>query len=369
MVPVAASALLIALGALLIVVILQDAFETVVLPRRVQRPVSLSRYFLFLSWLPGKALAYRFKNPSRREAFLAYFGPLELIGLLIIWVIGCIIGYGLIYRGLRLSPGFGDDLFFSGSTFTTVGIATLPVSTGWLRLIAVAESGSGLAFVALIVAYLPSLQQSFSRREYQLAMLDEWAGSPPAAGELLRRLGGSSEATVVSFFEQWERWAAEVLESHLSYSVLAYFRSQHDNQSWVAGLATILDSSAVICAAGAPDVIAWPAFRAFAMARHAAVDICQVLGAKPRPPRPGHWREDGMEQALSAGETWVSVSRVDFEEGMRQQRELYEPYLAALSEHLLMALAPFSPPPGAVSAWQITAWDRAPGLKLRGRRR
>jgi hypothetical protein len=366
--PAAASALSVAFGVLLILVMLQDAFETVVLPRRVQRPVSLGRYFLFLTWLPGKAAAHKFKKPSRREAFLAYFGPLELIGLLIVWVIGCIIGYGLVYRGIAPSQGFGDQLFFSGSTFTTVGIATLPASTGLIRAIAVGESGTGLAFVALIVAYLPSLQQSFSRRESQLAMLDEWAGSPPAAGELLRRLGGSSELTVVSFFEQWERWAAEVLESHLSYSVLAFFRSQHGNQSWVAGLATILDSASVICAAGAPDVIAWPAFRAFAMARHAAVDICQVVGAAPRPPRPGHWRDDGMEEALGAAEPWLSASRVDFVERMRQQRELYEPYLAALSEHLLMALPPFGPPPGAAAAWQLTAWDRAPGLQLRRRR-
>lgn len=365
----AASALSVVLGVLLILLMLEDAFETIVLPRRVRRPISLGRYFLFLSWLPGKTLARLIKHPGRRESFLSYFGPSELIALLILWVIGCVVGYALIYLGLVPGRGFGYYLFFSGSTFTTVGFATLPASTGWTHAVSVAESATGLAFVALIVAYLPSLQQSFSRREAQLVMLDEWAGSPPSAEALLLRLETSSELTAVTFFEQWERWAAEVLESHLSYPVLAYFRSQHDDHSWVAGLATILDTTAVAVAAGAPEVVAWPAYRAFAIARHASVDICQILGAEPRPPRDGHWTDVPEEQARRAAEPWMSVSAIDFAERMRQERELYEPYIAALSEHLLMVLPPFTPPAGALPAWQRTAWERAPGLQLRHRHR
>src|SRR5262249_61031073 len=111
--------------------------------------------------------------------------------------------------------------------------------------------------------------------------LDQWGGSPPGAVELLRRGAANGElASVTGLLETWERWAAELLESHLSYPVLAYFRSQHEHESWLSALTSILDLSSLVLA-GVEGVSTWQARRTFAISRHAVVDLAQVLHIPP----------------------------------------------------------------------------------------
>ena len=167
---------------------------------------------------------------------------------------GLIIGFALLHwsLGTALSAsgaGFGDYLYFSGTTFFTLGYGDLVAAGRTGRALSVAEAGLGFIFLAVIVSYLPVLYQAFSRREISILLLDARAGSPPTAGELLRRLAGERNPFVAApFLIEWERWAAELLESHLSFPVLSFYRSQHENQSWVGALAAILDTSALLIA-------------------------------------------------------------------------------------------------------------------------
>src|SRR4029079_19535049 len=103
----------------------------------------------------------------------------------------------------------------------------------------------GFSFLALVIGYLPVFYQSLSRREVLISMLDDRAGSPPSAGEALRRAAQARDLDrLPALLAEGERWAAEVLESHLSYPVLSFYRSQHDNQSWVVTLTALLDTAA-----------------------------------------------------------------------------------------------------------------------------
>src|SRR5207249_10659172 len=155
----------------------------------------------------------------------------------------------------------------------TLGYGDVVPTGAWGRSLAVAEAGIGFGFLAVVISYLPVLYQAFSRREITISLLDARAGSPPSAGELLRRLAHArSLAGVGPLLVEWERWSAELLESHLSFPVLSYYRSQHDNQSWVAALTTILDTSALLIA-GVDGPDGHQARLTFAMARHAAVDL------------------------------------------------------------------------------------------------
>ncbi len=183
----------------------------------------------------------------------------------------------------------GDDrfttyLYFSGTTFFTLGYGDVVPTAAWGRALSVAQAGLGFGFLAVVLSYLPVLYQAFSRREITISLLDARAGSPPTAGELLRRLAaGRGLAGLGPLLAEWERWAAELLESHLSYPVLSYYRSQHDNQSWVGALTAVLDTSALLIA-GVDGPDGYQARLTFAMARHAAVDLSMVSETPPRPP-------------------------------------------------------------------------------------
>src|SRR5207248_1750142 len=156
----------------------------------------------------------------------------------------------------EVDSSFTAYVYFSGTTFFTLGYGDLVPTGAWGRALSVAEAGIGFGFLATIISYLPVLYQTFSRREITISLLDARAGSPPTAGEFLRRLADAKAVAGTGvLLADWERWAAELLESHLSYPVLSYYRSQHDNQSWVATLTMILDTSALVIAGvnGADD--------------------------------------------------------------------------------------------------------------------
>jgi len=279
-------------GLAITLIVLLYAFETVILPRRVTQRFRLSRLFYRVTWVLFSSVARRIRSVGRRDNFLALYGPFSLISLLAIWASSLVLGFAMLQWSLHLeiiSPDpdrevtFFTYLYLSGSSFFTLGYGDVLPLTPLARGLAVVESGSGLSFLALVIGYLPALNSAFSVREVHVSLLDERAGSPPTALELLRRhYQGDDVAGIDLILHDWERWTAELLESHLSYPVLGYFRSQHDNQSWVAALTMILDASALVVV-GMNNSSARQAQLTFAMARHAAVDLTQVLGTKPRP--------------------------------------------------------------------------------------
>ena len=292
----------------LIVVIFIDSFETMVLPRRVRHSYRLARAYYLPAWILWRAVGKIFPVGRSRHSFLSIFGPLSLLGLVIVWATGLIVGFALLHWSLEtaISIGQASDthftayLYFSATTFFTLGYGDL-VPTGALgRTLGVFEAAIGFGLLALVISYLPVLYQAFSRREIIISMLDARAGSPPSAGEFLRRLGGArAVAAASSLLADWERWAAELLESHLSYPVLSYYRSQHDNQSWVAALTMILDTSALLIA-GVDGSDGYQARLTFAMARHAAVDLGLVFDKRPLPPTADRLPADELERLLKS---------------------------------------------------------------------
>ncbi|MBF6613106.1 MAG: two pore domain potassium channel family protein [Chloroflexi bacterium] len=354
------------LGLLLILGTLWDAFETIVLPRRVTRRFRLAKFFYRLLWVPWAAVGRR-RDGTFRETFLSYFGPLSLLMLLTIWAIALIVGFAFLQYSLGsdlASPDgpstLGMDLYMSGTTFFTLGFGDVVPRDTLPRIVAVVESGTGFAFLGLIIGYVPATTQAFSRREISVSMLDERAGSPPSALELIRRGSGADVSTIAQFLYNWEGWSAELLDSHLSYPILCYFRSQHDNQSWVAGLTTILDA----CALGMVGIGDAPIHQAqltFAIARHAAVDLSQILSVAPEAPAQDRLPPDDLAKMRAVlAESGIHLrGGPEADEKLAYLRTMYEPYVNALSNLLLMALPPWIPAEDAHDAWQTTSWEYA----------
>lgn len=344
---------------------LWDTFEVIVLPRRVTRRFRWSRFSTRLSWKWYSTLVLRVRQRGRREAYFSFFGPLSVIMLLVTWAAALILGFGLLHwafgsslLGPEGAGGFGTDLYMSGTTFFTLGLGDVVPRSGAARVMAVAEAGVGFGFLALVISYLPVLYQSFSRREVRISLLDAWAGSPPAAAELLRRLGGDGQIALLGpFLEEWERWSAELLETIISYPILALFRSQHDNQSWLGALTMILDTCALAVSSieGAPSRT--PSLT-FAMARHAVVDLAQILNAPPRPLKADRLPPADLQRLRVLLREAGVVVREDraAEARLADLRAMYEPYVNALSQRLLMDLPPWMAVPGARDNWQRTPW-------------
>src|SRR5262252_3915886 len=235
-----------AVGVAIFLIVLWDAFEAIILPRRVTRRFRLARVFYKTTWKFWRFVT-RAATRKGRETLLSFFGPLSLLVLVAVWAVGLILGFGLMQYGAGSAvttggnpPGFATDIYLSGTTFFTLGLGDVVPRTALARFLVVAEAGFGFGFLAAVIGYLPFIYGAFAKREVNISLLDSRAGTPPTAGELLRRHSFTNGDEVLrDLFKDWEQWCAQLMESHLSYPVLAYFRSQHDNQSWIASLTAI----------------------------------------------------------------------------------------------------------------------------------
>ena len=355
-------------GVFLIFIILMDAFETVVLPRRIRRNFRIASWFYKTTWGFWLRIGRHIQSVNRREGFLAYFGPLSLLVLLGFWAIGLIFGFACVQYGLgeHVSLGsetitFGKVLYMSGETFFTLGYGDITPTNAAARTLAVFEAGMGFAFLGVVVGYLPVIYNSFNIREIEIALLDARAGSPPSAAEFLGRLGCCPEQTVLDeIFRDWERWCADLLSSHISYPVLVFFRSQHPNQSWLSALTTMLDVTALVIT-GVDGIHPEQAKLTFAMARHAVVDLAQVVKAQYSSDDAGRLSPEDLQKLRNH----LIEHGVNFYDGadaaqrIADFRILYEPYLYALSRRLLMTLPPWVHPEHKKDNWQGGPWDRA----------
>ncbi len=352
-------------GLLLLLTVLRDAFESIVLPRQVGRRWRLTSVFYRTAWRCWRAIAVRLHG-SVRETALGVFGPLSLLLLLALWAFGIVVAFAMLQwsagSAMRITghlPGVLDDLYVSGTTFFTLGLGDVTPDHTMAKVLVVCEAGLGFAFLAVVIGYMPVIYQAFSRREVGIALLDARAGSPPAAGELLRR-HGPSDADLVRMLVDWERWCAEVLESHLSYGVLGYFRSQHRNQSWLMALTTILDTSALVMV-GFEGSCARQARLTFAMARHAAVDLAQVHRVS-EPAAPIERLSDATFRTLLRQLESVGF-RFDHAVAARELgdlRLLYEPYITALSRGLLLPLPAWTGASSHHDNWEAAPWKHLP---------
>ena len=351
----------------LILIVLWDAFEVIILPRRVRRKFRLTRFFYRGTWRPWSAVAKRISSNDRRELLLSFYGPVSLLFLLSMWAAGLVLGFACLYRSLEIpikmedgGTGFLTYLYFSGSTFFTLGLGDVLTRSWTGRLLTVLEAGMGLGFLAIVIGYLPVLYQAFSRRELNISLLDARAGSPSTAAELLRRhFDGDQFVELSAFLREWERWAAELLESHLSYPVLAYYRSQHTNQSWLGALTTILDATTLVMV-GIDGTPAHQAQLTFAIARHAVADLSHVFNTKPQsPPKDRLPPEELGRMRSNLGRNGIFLQDGDAAvQKLNTLRRMYEPYVHALSEYLLMPLPSWEVALRSADNWQTSAWER-----------
>jgi hypothetical protein len=360
-------------GVALILIVLGDAFETIVLPRRVTRSISLARLFYQSTWLFWSTVVRSIFLGKRQETFLSWYGPLSLLLLLIFWATGLVIGFALVHwasgSAIKTPEGaanFSTYLYLSGTTFFTLGMGDVIPNTTLGRGLIAFEAGMGFGFLALVIGYLPVLNQSFSRREVNISLLDTRAGSPPTAAEMLRRHShdhGMEE--LQQLFHEWERWSADLLESHLSYPVLAYFRSHHDNQSWLGALTAILDASAfaIVSLEGPCER---QAQLTFAITRHAIVDLAQVFNCPPRKPKHDRLSPDELARMrIILTEAGLKPRGGDIvDQKLSELRRMYEPYVYSLSNYLRIAIPPWVPKAGRIDNWQTSAWGRSTGFQI-----
>lgn len=280
-----ASILVFLLGMMLVSFTLFSAVRMVVLPRGEN--VWLTRMFFQFVFRVFRVRLRRMNDYEAIDHLLAYFAPISLILLPILWVILCIIGFMLIFWAIGVRP-MGQAFLLSGSSLLTLGFA--PVATFWETFFAFIAAAVGLGIVALLIAYLPTMYSAFSKREVAVTLLEVRAGSPPSAITMIERyfrihnLAGISEQ-----WRMWETWFSELEESHTTFAPLPFFRSPQSNRSWITASGAVLDAAALTNAVlDIPhDANADLCIRAGYLALRKIADLFSIKhNAKPKPDDP-----------------------------------------------------------------------------------
>jgi len=231
--------------------VLWDVFQTVVVPRPTPGVYRISRWIVRGSWRLVRILAGR-KRASAQDPLLGMFGPAIALLMLLSWLVGLIFGYGLVLYGLghEIEPvidEIGTGMFFAAESLLTIGYGEITAHGLASRVVVSFAAVTGLGVVAIVITFLFSLYASYQRRERDVITLQATAGAPPSAVKLLSAYGRLGlVARLPDFFITWQRWEAEVLDSHVAYPILGYFRSSHDNLSWISALGTVLDAATLV---------------------------------------------------------------------------------------------------------------------------
>lgn len=354
-------------GVFILLATLWEAFETIILPRRVTRPIRLVRLFYRFTWSGWAVFNRLIRSKKVRDAHLSYYGPLSLLGLFATWATLLVLAFAMLQwaagSGINApgeTPTFRTDFYLSGTTFFTLGLGDVTPRTMLAKAITVTEGGTGFGFLGLMISYLPTLYGAFSQRELNISLLDARAGSPPTAAELLRRHAQFADSEVLTpYLRDWEIWAAQLMESHLSYPVLCYFRSQHDNQSWLAAFTAVLDVCALLIAYG-EGTAKWQSQLTFAIARHAVVDLAEVLRVPASKPEHDRLPPKDVAQVRNLLVECRASSKCGEagDKKLSELREMYEPYLNGLSLRLLMPLPTWGVGHRFVENWKRSAWGK-----------
>lgn len=360
------------LGLGILYVTLADALETLVLPRSVDRPLSLTVLFYTVLDKGFRALGRRWVRTGKGQKVLGAYAPITLLLLIGLWAGLLISGFGLIFYGLQVpitnvsgTPSLSEYLYLTAVTFFTLGYGDLTASNSVGRVIEVFTAGTGFLFLALVISYLPVMYSAFSRRESSLLLLDARAGSPPCAHTLLIRHQACGAASLRQLLEQNEQWAAQVLESTLSYPMLAYYRSQHEDLTWVGASTVMMDTCALLQAAVDPvdseqRQLLRQAQLTFAMVRHLCVDVAYILDMAPREPVTPRLDRAGFEILLADLERVGFPIRSDRQavwDRLSELRAQYEPYLMGMERNLFVPVPGWQAPTEVRDSWQTAAWD------------
>ncbi|MGP0064019.1 MAG: potassium channel family protein [Isosphaeraceae bacterium] len=341
------------MGVLIWIGILWDSFATIVLPRTVAPMRRLSGRFYKWSWRLWAVIAQRLQPPDLRLSFLAFFGPLSVVLLLILWGFLIIFAFALIYYGLgaefhsTIGPvGFGSMLYMSGSTFLTLGLGDIVSPDPLDRGLMIVEAATGFIFLGLVITYMPLLDQAYSAREVGNLLLHSRAGSPPTAIRLLHRYTDPHHSEILrGSLREGERWMAEVLQSHLSHPVLAFYRAQRFGQSWLIALTIVLDTCSLLMVGG-DGIVREQARLTYRMGLRLLADLMNALALSVEPPALPRLTEADLP-AVRTAVTDAGLSLIfGPDEGAELVRlhDRYDLYLQTLSTWLLIPLPSWVPP-------------------------
>ncbi|MBV8172855.1 MAG: two pore domain potassium channel family protein [Candidatus Eremiobacteraeota bacterium] len=244
--------ILLIVGVTIVCLMLYDVFASVVLPRMAGSTLRLSVGMVRQTWYAWRTFALRIQDADKREDFLGRFAPAMLVGLLVAWLVGLLLGYGVIFYALRVHVNpqihtFGDAIYFAGASVLTIGYGDFVATGFFTRMLALGSAATGLSLFALIISFIFSIFASFQKREVFVVMMGGRAGAPPSGVTLLETMSKNNLSDDFSkSLREAEEWSATVLESHLAYPILAYFRSSHDDESWIGTLGALLDAATMI---------------------------------------------------------------------------------------------------------------------------
>jgi hypothetical protein len=323
-------------GLILIALMLTEFFVTFMLPRRVRRDPRIARGLIRLFWRPWRGFARRLSPPSA-DTMLGFFGPLALLSELLTWTVGLIFGFALL-EWAAVGGAFGHGLLFSSGLF--LNAEAVSGSTA-VHVISLVEAATAIGVLFIVIGYLPAVYGAFSRREIAVSQLATRAGSPPAAGTILCRAAKREQwRELERDFRGWEEWAAELMETHLSYPILGYYRSQHVNQNWLAALTAMVDVAAFVSAVE-EDGESEAAEITFAIGRHALADL--ALQYRVRHGHGERLSEADFERLYEAVEDAATrpVGREQARRRLGELRRAYEPKAQGLAELLALELPPW----------------------------
>jgi hypothetical protein len=265
-------------GALLVVIVVSDAVGTLVVTQGRSAPWRPTRIWYASTWRTTRAIVARLPFEGG-ETVLSLYPAVSLLGLLVLWLAGLMFGWALLYWGINFkisgSTDFGTILYYSGTALLTPAFGTAHGPAQ--RTLTLVETLSGLGTIALLISYLPALYGAYSKREARLLTLDDPLGARITPVRVIAVHSGDGELDLLyRFFAEWEMWTAEVLESHVSYPMLALFRSQHRGQSWITALGVVTDAATLTCACVKGAEQREPYF-AYRRGRQAVIEIADRL--------------------------------------------------------------------------------------------
>ena len=241
------------IGLFIVLTVCSDVFATVLVPRATARRARVGPLVNGLMAPLWRHSVRWFHSKRERQNVQGSLGPAILVTALAAWVLGLSFGFALMLHSMPDDVsidrfGFGEALFQSALAISTLGMIHADID-GWARAVVAVEGVGGFSILTLTLAFLLQVQDALHRRESLVLTFVGRAGRPPSATRLLRGMAGADDAELAALFERWETWAAEVMQSHLSYPVLFRFRSLDADGEWLACLGTVLDAAALVRAA------------------------------------------------------------------------------------------------------------------------
>jgi hypothetical protein len=289
-----------AIGIVVIALALVDIFQSVIVPRAPSLRLRISYFVWRVLWRVWPPVAERVypNDPAAREDFFGSFAPFALVAMLVVWVVVLVFGYGAVIWALRaqvtpLPKSYWDATYFAGSSLFTIGFGDVVGRGGVARFVSLCAGASGLGVVSITTAFLFAIFGTFQRRESFIVAFSARAGSPPSGVGLFEiEAKTQTRQHFSSIMREAEAWIAALMESHLAYPVLAYFRSSHDEQSWIGTLGALLDASLIADTVLEEDDRG-EARICYAIARHAVGDLSRFFAlSRPSTGNCGISRED-----------------------------------------------------------------------------